>query len=298
MTIMAKGGIAYESRGEGLPFIALHGYSLDRRMSIGAFEPLFEDGGGTHGPGGRAYRRIYPDLPFMGESTDEPAGTGHDGILAALAAFVREVAPEGPILLAGESYGGYLARGLVREFGSRVEGLFLLCPAIVARRGDRDLPRPTVVREEEGWREAMRAAGATEADIACYEEHAVDRSAAAFERIRAEVIAGIRVARLSALDRYFDGSEAFSFDRMGKRRPVGDPVEDGAFDPLFDRPACFFLGRQDSSVGWRDALRLADRYPRASYHIVDAAGHNAQVEKPAAFASAFRAWLEACEKRP
>jgi hypothetical protein len=50
MTIMAKGGIAYESRGEGLPFIALHGYSLDRRMSIGAFEPLFEDGGGTIRP--------------------------------------------------------------------------------------------------------------------------------------------------------------------------------------------------------------------------------------------------------
>jgi pimeloyl-ACP methyl ester carboxylesterase len=281
----SRSGIAYEEEGSGYPFIALHGYSLDRRMSMGAFEPLFAESG-------RACRRIYPDLPFMGESTDDPDGAGHDGMLSAMAAFVREVAPEGTLLLAGESYGGYLARGLSREFGSRVEGLFLLCPAIVARRGDRDLPRPVVIREEQRWREAAKAGGASDADISCYEEHAVDRSASAFERIRAEVISGIRLARLPALERYLDGAEAFSFDGLGRAGTEGEP-----FDTAFEGPACFFLGRQDSSVGWRDALRLAGRYPRASYHILDAAGHNAQIEKPAAFAAAFREWLDACDKR-
>ena len=56
MTLRSKGGIAYEERGSGAAFVALHGHSLDRR--------------------------IYPDLPFMGESTDEPEGEGHDGMLA------------------------------------------------------------------------------------------------------------------------------------------------------------------------------------------------------------------------
>jgi pimeloyl-ACP methyl ester carboxylesterase len=282
MRLTSRSGIAYDEEGSGYPFIALHGYSLDRRMSMGAFEPLFSE------PSWKC-RRIYPDLPFMGESTDDPAGSGHDGMLAAMADFVREIAPDGPILLAGESYGGYLARGLAREFGSRVEGLFLLCPAIVARRAERDLPRPVVVREEPRWREAARSAGASGGDIALYEEHAVDKSAAAFERIRSEVIAGIRLARLPALERYLGGAEAFSFDRLGRTGTEGEP-----FDPSFERPACFFLGRQDSSVGWRDALRLAGRYPRASFHILDAAGHNAQIERPEAFAAAFSAWLEAC----
>ncbi len=284
MRLSSRSGIAYEEEGSGHAFIALHGYSLDRRMSIGAFEPLFAESD-------RKCRRIYPDLPFMGESTDEPEGSGHDGMLAALAAFVREFAPEGPLLLAGESYGGYLARGLAREFGSRVEGLFLLCPAIVARRGDRDLPLPVVTREEGLWREAAKAAGASEADIACYEEHAVDRSERAFARVRAEVISGIRIARLSALELYLSGSESFSFDRLGRAGTEGEP-----FDPAFEGPACFFLGRQDSSVGWRDALRLAGRYARASYHILDGAGHNAQIERPAAFAAAFREWLDACRR--
>lgn len=236
MTLRSKDGIAYEERGAGVTFVALHGYSLDRRMSIGAFEPLFEartKKGGTS----QGYRRIYADLPFMGESTNAPEGEGHDGMLAAMATFVREVAPEGPIFLAGQSYGGYLARGLTRELGERVRGLFFLCPSVVAIRACRDLPRREVRGEETAWREAAKNAGATEADIADYEEHAVTRSLKAFERTREEIIAAIRIARLAELE----------------------------------------------------------RYPHASYHVLDGAGHNAQIEAPEVFAAAFKAWLADCE---
>jgi hypothetical protein len=167
-----------------------------------------------------------------------------------------------------------MARGLARELGPRIEGLFLLCPAIMARRGDRDLPRRAVVREEPSWREEAKAAGANDADLADYEALAVVKSRDNFARVRAEIIAGIRIARLPALQRYLAGSDAFSFDAFGKVGTEGEP-----FDPVFEGPACFFLGRQDSSVGWRDALRLADRYPRASYHIVDGAGHDRVIDR-------------------
>jgi pimeloyl-ACP methyl ester carboxylesterase len=281
MTKRTSGGIAYEERGSGAAFIALHGYSLDRRMAIGAFEPLF---------GERPYRRIYPDLPFMGESTDEPGGEGHDGILGALRDFIDEVAPARPLLLAGESYGGYLARGLARSLGDRVKGMFLLCPSIAARPADRDVDPTSAVREESGWRKDAKERGASDADIADYEYHAVDRSLGNFERTRAEVIAGIRAYRPAAADRHYAGREAFSFDRMGRAGSA-----DEIFDRTFEGPACFFLGRQDRSVGWRDALRLAGRYPRASYYVMDGAGHNAQVERPVEFAAAFRSWIAACE---
>jgi pimeloyl-ACP methyl ester carboxylesterase len=294
MTQRTKGGIAYEERGSGFPFIALHGFSLDRRMSIGAFEPLFDRAGRAAGEGSRSYRRIYPDLPFMGESTDAPGGSAHDGVLAAMAAFIEEVAPGGPFLVAGESYGGYIARGLARELGDRVRGLFLLCPMVTARAADRDASEPAVLGEEAGWRERARAAGATPEDIADYEKHAVVRSLDAFLRTRAEVLAGIRIARYAVLERYYAGKEGYSFDALGRADPSREP-DAGAFDPVFDRPACFFLGRQDISVGWRDALRLAPRYPRASYHVLDRAGHNAQIEHPAEFTAAFRAWIGDCE---
>jgi len=281
----------------------LHGYSLDRRMSIGAFEPLFDEEGraarpvgtaasdpaGFVTPGPRTYRRVYPDLPFMGESTDAPGGEGHDGILAAMRDFILEVAPSGPILLAGESYGGYLSRGLSKELGDRVAGMFLLCPQIVPI-SVRDIDPPCVIREDAGWREAALASGASEQDIAEYEYHAVSRSVANFKRTRDEIIAGIRLFRSESMGRYLAGREGFSFDCMGK---IGSGGE--SFDRYLDGPVCFFNGRQDRSVGWRDALRLAPRYPRASYVVADGAGHNAQTESPALFATAFSAWIAACE---
>jgi pimeloyl-ACP methyl ester carboxylesterase len=50
--------VYYEVRGEGRPFLALHGWPLDHRAMIGAFEPIFEKR--------QRWKRIYPDLPGMG----------------------------------------------------------------------------------------------------------------------------------------------------------------------------------------------------------------------------------------
>ena len=311
-------GIVYEDIGEGFPLVAFHGATLDRRMSLGAFEPLFDTEGRASIPasasagrpeGGRSaqhYRRIYPDLPFMGESIDLPEPTSSDAILAALSGFIREVLPTGSFLLAGESYGGYMARGLLRDFGDRVAGLFLLCPSIVSRRAERDIEDPIVLRDEKGWRD-----GVDPRDMAEFEECSVSRTAYTFERTKREILSGISLSRSRVFDQMIAAdSQCFSFDSLGPakgasaataadpagRRPGAAPADRGLeggepFDPRFERPACFVLGRQDASVGWRDALRLAERYPRASFHIIDAAGHNLQVEQAGLFGAAFCGWL-------
>lgn len=291
-------GIVYEDIGEGLPLVAFHGATLDRRMSVGAFEPLFDREGRASilasaasgrpdgGRSSRSYRRIYPDLPFMGESLDLPEPTGSDAILAALAGFIREVLPSGNFLLAGESYGGYMARGLLREFGDRVAGVFLLCPSIVSRRAERDIRPAVVLRDDEGWRE-----GADPWEVAAFEECSVSRTSYTFERTKREIIAGIRLSRTEVFEHMAAAdSQCFSFDRLGTAGRGGNGSGE-PFDPRFERPACFVLGRQDASVGWRDALRLAERYPRASFHIIDAAGHNLQVEQAGLFGAAFSGWL-------
>ncbi|MDP3178858.1 MAG: hypothetical protein Q8M76_13210, partial [Spirochaetaceae bacterium] len=140
------------------------------------------------------------------------------------------------------------------------------------------------------------------AELAEYEDCAVSRSRYAFDRVRAEILPGIRASRAEALAKLYEMGYAYSFDSLGPAgtatgsaagsAPIGEP-----FDPVFEAPACFFLGRQDRSVGWRDAFRLADRYPRASFVVADAAGHNGQIEQAGLFAAAFGAWIADCEAR-
>ncbi len=44
-------------------------------------------------------------------------------------------------------------------------------------------------------------------------------------------------------------------------------------DTPFPRPALIITGRQDTSVGYRDAWDLLQSYPRATYVTFDRAGH-------------------------
>jgi len=51
--------------------------------------------------------------------------------------------------VAGESYGGYIARGMVNKISSRIDGVLLICPVMVGERSKRQLPPRTVfVRDE------------------------------------------------------------------------------------------------------------------------------------------------------
>src|SRR5690242_20293881 len=105
--------------GEGTPVLALHGWTPDHRLMTGCLEPIF-----AKLPG---YRRLYPDLPAMGQS---PVGDidSSDGILAAVQDFIDEQIGAAPFLLIGESYGGYLGRAIARARPAQVRGLALICP--------------------------------------------------------------------------------------------------------------------------------------------------------------------------
>jgi pimeloyl-ACP methyl ester carboxylesterase len=51
----------------------------------------------------------------------------------------------------------------------------------------------------------------------------------------------------------------------------------------FDRPALILIGRQDAFVGYRDSLKLIANYSRATFAILDRAGHGLEVEQEAVF---------------
>jgi pimeloyl-ACP methyl ester carboxylesterase len=51
------------------------------------------------------------------------------------------------------------------------------------------------------------------------------------------------------------------------------------------------MGRQDSAVGYRDHWQLIENFPRASFVILDKAGHNLQIEQEKLFRELVKEWL-------
>ena len=52
----------------------------------------------------------------------------------------------------------------------------------------------------------------------------------------------------------------------------------------------------ENAVGYYDLYNLLEDYPRATFVILDTAGHNLQIEQEEVFNSLFLNWLERVEK--
>ena len=75
--------IHYIEIGEGKPILFIHGWSPDHRMMRGCFEPIFSEKKG--------YRRIYLDLPGMGQTPVKSWIQNSDDILEILCEFIHHV---------------------------------------------------------------------------------------------------------------------------------------------------------------------------------------------------------------
>ena len=119
--------VEVEVRGTGgTPLLAIHGWGVDRRLMTGCLEPLFA----ADAAADASWLRIYPDLAGAGGTPGDPRIDGSGAMLDLVAAVADAVRPGEPFALVGESYGGYLARGLVRTRPDDVLGLALLCPSM------------------------------------------------------------------------------------------------------------------------------------------------------------------------
>ena len=114
--------VCFTSLGSGIPVLALHGWGVDHRLMTGCLEPVFA--GSTAG-----YRRLYPDLPGMGKTMGHTDISGSQDILDILLEFVEREIGTDDFLLIGESWGGYLARGLLRSMPACRAASLTLPPA-------------------------------------------------------------------------------------------------------------------------------------------------------------------------
>ena len=264
-----SGTLHYEEHGEGRPIVFLHGWTMDHRVEMADYERIF-----AARPG---WRRIYPDLPGMGRSV---AGAGiktQDDVLAAVLAFIDRVVPQGRFVLAGTSLGAYLARAVVARRRSRIAGLLLRVPCIVADTAQRTLPpfRPLV--RDDGLLASLADEERTSlGDI-------LVQTPAYLEKLRAKVAAVIEPAIKATQPianeiRADPGRYGFSFDLAEQEKS-------------FEEPTLIIAARQDITVGYRDAWDILESYPRATFAVLDRADHVWPIETPNLLAALVDDWL-------
>ena len=260
--------VYYEMIGDGRPIVFLHGWSLDHTYELSDFEPIFARRAG--------WQRIYPDLPGCGRTPGSDRIVDQDGTLEVILAFIDTVLGDRAFLLAGTSAGAYLARGVAQRCASRMDGLLLRVPTVIVDAKNRTLPpfAPLVTDPD------LTAAFVDEVGVG---EPLVERSAylkALRARMESVVLPPMAAADKGFLDpiREDPARYGFSFD-----------VDVGSAP--FLAPTLIIVGRQDTSVGYRDAWQLVEQYSRATFVVLDRAGHIWPVDNRSLFEALVEDWL-------
>jgi len=264
---VSKANIYYEIIGSGTPIVMLHGYSPDHQLMKGCMEPVFAEREG--------WKRIYIDLPGMGKTTDYETIHNSDEMLEAVVELIHTIIPNERYLLVGESYGGYLVRGIMREYHEQILGATFICPLIIPDKQARTVPPQSIVSADKAFLSTL-----TKQELEDFSSHLVVLDEYNCHRYTNEVLAGQKNADVEFLEK-IQKSYSFSF-----------PVDEISFA----KPCLFLLGKQDSMVGYKDAFAILDKYPRAAFTILDKAGHNLQIEQANLFNSLMHEWLDRVEE--
>ena len=260
--------VYYEQFGEGKPILFIHGWSVDHRLMSGSFEPVFNQL--------QSYQRIYLDLPGMGKTLSVNWVKNSDNTLKILLEFIKKVIGDINFLLVGESYGGYLSMGLINELGNKIDGVLLLCPLVdsfetIIKKGK--LPKNNIIlhteiTESEEDNTALRA----------FLEVAVIATPEIYEKFKKDIYSGIKIHNKEFLSGYYKGEYNTNYEKILKT-------------VTFDKPACILTGRQDNAVGYSVAYEILDRFPRATFAILDCAGHNLQIDNEPTFVQLVKDWI-------
>jgi 2-succinyl-6-hydroxy-2,4-cyclohexadiene-1-carboxylate synthase len=230
------------------PLVLLHGFTQTRHSWRRTVQAL--DG---------ARRVLVPDLPGHGLAAHRTAS------FPACTAYVRAIA-DGPFALGGYSMGGRIALATALAHPGKVERLVLVgaSPGIAD-----DAEREQRRAEDEALADRIRQIGV---------------EAFATEWGAQPLFAGQpdRVAAAAHADRLRNTPEGLAAALRGLGTGVMPPLWHRL--PELSMPVALLAGERDEKFR-AIAERMAERLPRAEIHIVPAAGHAAQLERPDVVAS-------------
>jgi pimeloyl-ACP methyl ester carboxylesterase len=255
--------INYEAYGGGRPIVMLPGQPSDHGVMARLMEPVLARREG--------WLRLYADLPGTGRSPGAERLASPDGMLGAMLAFIDAVIPGQRFVLAGLSYGGYLARGVVHRRAAAIDGLLLCAPQVKDDPAEAQLPPQTTLVADQALADELGPGASL----------VVAQTPRVGEAVR-ELFAEVRQADHAFLAR-LEAAGAFSFDVDALPAP-------------FDRPTLILTARQDHLCGYRDAWALLDTYPRATFAVLDRAGHFVNIEQDGLCRALIGEWLDRVEE--
>ena len=269
MEIEVQGiNLYYEVISDGLPIVMLHGGYVDHRTMMADMEPLFE----KH----PNWKRIYPDLPGHGKTPAKDWIVKQEQVLEIVLDFIDKLIPGQNFALAGLSRSGYLARGVMYKRPAAVDGALLIVPA---RYGVAPVasvpPHITLVTDE-----------STQAELKPSEtrlfEMLVIQSRRALDKMRENFYPAFGISDADFQNRIIQNYE-FSFDVDKLPQP-------------FEKPVLIVVGKQDDAVGYRDAWKMMELFPRATFAVLDKAGHLLPLEQGELLRALADDWLQRVEE--
>lgn len=246
--------INYRVYGNGIPIIFLHGYRLDKN----SLEIFFEKNANYEYL--NIFKRFYIDLPGMGKSTPgENISTSVD-ILNCLNEFITDIIGNETFFLVGQSYGGYLAQGLLNLRSEQIGGVFLMCPVVKALKRDRILPvktKPNIFGFEEIPQNII---------FEGFMENNINVNPENWARYQNEIVKGLQAGNQVFLDELEIKGYKFEFEEELSRN-------------IYKVPAYILLGKQDSVVGYLDMSFFLSQFTNCNFHVLNEAGHNIQIDQ-------------------
>ncbi|MDH2426142.1 alpha/beta fold hydrolase [Sphaerisporangium sp. TRM90804] len=255
------GGITveYDDQGAGEPVVLVHGHPFDRSMWAPQREALAREG----------WRVIVPDLRGYG------GGTVVGGV-TPLETFARDIAGlldhlgVGRVVIGGLSMGGQIVMEFHRLFAHRVRGLLLAATSAPAET-------PEGRRARAAQADRLLAEGmegyAREALTGMVAPHTL--------RARPDVAEHVLAMMLAAPPR----GAAAALRGRAERPDYGDMLTRVAV------PALVVVGGHDAFTPVREARFIHERIPGSTLHVIEAAAHLPNLERPEEFNTALRRFL-------
>ncbi|MBN9387973.1 MAG: alpha/beta hydrolase [Chloroflexi bacterium] len=259
--------IYYEEHGTGIPIVMLHGTPVDHRWLMATWEKIFENHPG--------WRRIYPDLPGHGRTPGADWLTTQDQMLDIVTGFIDTLLPGQRFVVAGLSYGGYLSQGVVYRMSERLDGVCLWIPAIEQTKERVNVEQHQVLVEDAAFQAALPPSLGFVTDMA------VVQSVELIDWFKAVGQPAFGLADWTFQGRIVDTPFSFEVDKL----PAPVPA-----------PALIVTGRQDAMVGYKPAWEILKNYPRATFAVLDRAGHLLDVEQASLLGALTIEWLGRVEE--
>ncbi len=255
----------YNMIGEGHPTVILHGWGVDHQFMSGCLEPVFEQTSGN-------FKRIYIDLPGRGKSVPGPDIKDSHDILRIIFALLDDIIPNQSFILIGESYGGHLSRGMIKERMNMVKGLLLLCPAVYPGFRTGTVVPLKVIKQDDAFLSTL-----SKEDLDSFTYMNVVLTKEVWERYRDQILCGIKLQNSHFINEVQEGAFQYDVDSL---------------DQPYKGPTLCITGKQDTEVGFVDQFELTKQYSNGTYIAIAGGGHNVQIEQPEIFTGIVKGWLD------